>query len=1016
MPPPSRKPRRFWRLCRIYFRRVRITMWFLVLLLLGAALYVNQIGLPGVLKRPLVERLRARGLDLQFSRLRLRWYHGIVAENVRFGHADDPESPHLTASELQVRLNYRALCRFKLQLEAVVLRQGELTLPVLQTNLGRQQLTVSNIQTELRFLPGDQWALDNFRAGFAGATVRLSGIVTNASAVRDWKFIKTEQGTGQSAQRWQQRLNRLADHLQRIHFSAPPELVLDVRGDALDPQSLGVLMLLAAPGAETPWGEIDQGRFGARLYPADTNRFSRAKIEVGARSATTPWGEITNVVLELNLNSTEASDLIEGRVSLVADRVNSPWGNGSNALFRAHWMHSITNPIPLSCEGHCELGSLETRWGHARGIQLSTVLQRPSTGQPSSRMDSSTGWWTNLEPYLLNWDCQAEAVEAPEIQVTAFSCGGSWQAPDLVVTNLHAVLYKGRLDGRAHLNFTTRELQASLASDFDPHRISPLLNEGGRRWLEQYQWSKPPVLQAEARVTLPAWTNHEPDWRGEVQPTLWLAGEFNVPEGASYQQVPVDSAHSHFTYSNLSWHLPDLTLTRREGAVRAEHRASDLTKDFYWHIKGAVNPEVLRPVLGPDEQRGLNLFTLTQAPVFDAEVWGRFNEQERTGFKARVALTNFSFRGEAISSVVTSLRYTNQVLQFFGPSIECGTQHVSADGLMVDFKQQLVFLTNGYSTADPMLIARVIGPKIAEAIEPYQFLRPPTGHVFGTIPLRGEEGADLHFYLDGGPFHWWKFNLPNISGHVHWQGLRLSLNEVGAAFYDGHANGDAEFAFPPGEPAQFHFTLATTNTLLQALMADLVRTNHVEGRLTANLDITSASEADWHSVNGYGNLDLRDGLIWDIPLFGIFSPMLNGIAPGLGNSRATAGTCSFVITNGVLFSNDLEIRSATMRLQYRGTVDLDTHLNARVEAELLRDMWVIGPLISTVFWPVTKLFEYKVTGTLHEPKTDPVFIVPKLVLMPFHPFRTLKGLLPEDTSGRTNAPSLHVSPLTSPKS
>jgi hypothetical protein len=189
-------------------------------------------------------------------------------------------------------------------------------------------------------------------------------------------------------------------------------------------------------------------------------------------------------------------------------------------------------------------------------------------------------------------------------------------------------------------------------------------------------------------------------------------------------------------------------------------------------------------------------------------------------------------------------------------------------------------------------------------------------------------------------------------------------------------------------------------------MGDLVRSNRLEGRLTANLDVTRASTADWHTVNGYGNLELRDGVIWDIPLFGIFSPVLNGIVPGLGNSRATAGTCTFLLTNGVLSSNDLEIRSSGMRLDYRGTVDLETRLNAKVDAELLRDMWVIGPLVSTVFWPVTKLFEYKVTGVLHDPKMEPVFIIPKLVLMPFHPFRTIKGLFPEDTS-RTNAPTVH---------
>ena len=76
-----RQKGRFWRTCRICFRWVRITVWLLILALLGVLIYLNQIGLPDFAKKPLLEKLRARGLDLQFSRLRLRWYGGLTARN-----------------------------------------------------------------------------------------------------------------------------------------------------------------------------------------------------------------------------------------------------------------------------------------------------------------------------------------------------------------------------------------------------------------------------------------------------------------------------------------------------------------------------------------------------------------------------------------------------------------------------------------------------------------------------------------------------------------------------------------------------------------------------------------------------------------------------------------------------------------------------------------------------------------------------------------------------------------------
>ena len=79
--------------------------------------------------------------------------------------------------------------------------------------------------------------------------------------------------------------------------------------------------------------------------------------------------------------------------------------------------------------------------------------------------------------------------------------------------------------------------------------------------------------------------------------------------------------------------------------------------------------------------------------------------------------------------------------------------------------------------------------------------------------------------------------------------------------------------------------------------------------------MTSANSKNWRTWNGYGQANLHDGLIWDVPIFGILSPVLNTVTPGLGSSRATDATARFAMTNGVAFSDDMEIRSTMMRLQ-----------------------------------------------------------------------------------------------------
>jgi hypothetical protein len=186
-----------------------------------------------------------------------------------------------------------------------------------------------------------------------------------------------------------------------------------------------------------------------------------------------------------------------------------------------------------------------------------------------------------------------------------------------------------------------------------------------------------------------------------------------------------------------------------------------------------------------------------------------------------------------------------------------------------------------------------------------------------------------------------------------------------------------------------------TNVNLHTLALTLgSTTNHLEGTLAGQIVVTNASTEDWRTLSGHGHVNVRDGLLWDIPIISILSPVLNTVAPGLGNSRATEASASFVITNRLIYSDSLDIRSTMTRLEYVGTIDLNQNVNAHVTAQLLRDTWVVGPLVSTVLWPVSKLFEYHITGSLKDPRSEPIYVLPKLLLLPLHPIRTLEDIIP----------------------
>jgi hypothetical protein len=174
------------------------------------------------------------------------------------------------------------------------------------------------------------------------------------------------------------------------------------------------------------------------------------------------------------------------------------------------------------------------------------------------------------------------------------------------------------------------------------------------------------------------------------------------------------------------------------------------------------------------------------------------------------------------------------------------------------------------------------------------------------------------------------------------------------------------------------------------------RTNRLEGIFGGELSITDGSVNDTKTWDGLGHVELKEGLLWDIPAIGIVSPILNAIIPGLGNVRAKDAKATYTITNGVIYSKDLEIHATMMHLKYRGTIDFGGNINARMEAQLLKGVPFFGDLFRVVLWPVGKLFEYRVTRTLNDPKLDEVYVIPKLLLFPLQPIKTLKDVFGEE--------------------
>jgi hypothetical protein len=874
----------FWRNCRVGFRWCRFSAWLLALAVIGAVGWLNRIGLPDFLKTRLVATLHERGVNLEFSRMRLRFERGIVVENVRVGAAQD-SNPVLTLGEVQLQMDFPALLHRRLQVDGLVLRQGKFLWPFSPTNT----LRLDGIQTDLRFQTNDTWSLDNFQANLAGAKVTLSGDIAHAPEIAGWEMF---HGTGSTNfPGWPAQLQKISDMLGRIHFDGTPLLNLTVNGDARDTHSFVIRLMAGASGAQTPW-------------------FS------------------------------------------------------------------------------------------ARDLQFTANLTAPA-GAPT-HFDLAWGFWTNAQPYQLQWSARGAQLRSEKLDADSITCGGFWRAPELAVTNLSAELGGGRLDATATLNVATRELAFTNSSCFDPHAVYPLLTEKTVARLADFSWTQPPSLQIGGAVILPSWTNAQPDWNGTVRPTVRLDGELAFTN-ATVMGAQIDSARTHFSYLDMIWQLSDLAVAQEETRLEIGGFEDDVTKKYQWRIRGALDPESARPFLtAGNGARGLDIVQLADPLALDLNVSGRLYDYDGIVANGFLAATNFAVRGEHFGDVTTAVNYTNRVLTFLHPLMHTGAQMATGESVTLDFNTRLIFFTNLLSATDPEPVARAIGSQTGKLVAPYHFLQPPTVRVNGRIPLGGLNGgremADVDMRFDiikGGPFEWLKLKTTNLVASLQWRAQTLTLTNLAAALYGGTATGFAYFDFHVAhDGADYQYAVNVSNVNLHLLAMDLwAPTNQLEGALAGELVVTSASTENWRTLAGHGRVNLRDGLLWDIPVVHFLSPVLNAVSPGLGNSRATEASGNFVITNGLIATDSLEIRSTMTRLEYVGTIDLQQNVNARVTAQLLRDM-PGGQVISPLLWPVSKLFEYRVTGPLTNPKSAPVFLLPKLLMIPLHPIRALEDFIP----------------------
>jgi hypothetical protein len=786
-------------------------------------------------------------------------------------------------------------------------------------------------------------------------------------------------------------------------------------------------------GIVTPEGEADEADLSG-LWPDTT----RARILVTGRLEKPRWPhgrigraqfslEITNAVPWSATATAAVSDLVVAQIhapqvsltaalhpakdtnlvtvawSLLAGALESEGARATNAALRGQgdWILHEKRPLAQAVNGR--IGQIVVRSGEATQIEFTAEITPPA-GQFIHKADASWGPWRPLEPVGVAAELRAQTLRAQNLEAEKIVARIRWDAPALAIEKLEAALCGGTFAATGRVQVASRQAMVQLKSDMDPHQLAPRLGTNIVHWLRPFVWEKSPRIEVRAQMTLPAWTNAAPQWLEEWKrvgvPSLDLTGGVAVGR-AQYRGVPVESAATGIVIRERVLQLPELQLVRPEGRLTVGYTGRLAAGKHQWRVRGVVDPAVARPLLDEATRRVFDQFQFRTPLAVEGEMHGQWRVPEATGLRARVATTNLVFKGESFSNVSAAIVFTNRVLTATEVRVARGDEEVRVARVAVDWRGDRITIEQAESTMDPLLVTGLIGASTRRAIEPYRFAKPPVARVNGSLPISNSERTDLTFELRGGPFQWEPFRLADVNATVHWVTNRVILTNVVGGFYGGRLAGQARFDVGRADRTGFQFDLAVENADLNKLLKDVSSpTNQVLGRFDGRLVITEANTADARSWRGFGNATLRDGLLWDVGPVGVLIPRLEGTLLNIVRSQAKSAGATFAITNSVIHTRDLEIRTGQTQLRFDGQIGFDQKVDMKVAAVLLPKMGEISAdwLFGSTLGRVTRLFEFHITGTLDQPKAKPVVDIKKpwtLPLLPWKLLLDLKDRIPE---------------------
>lgn len=435
-------------------------------------------------------------------------------------------------------------------------------------------------------------------------------------------------------------------------------------------------------------------------------------------------------------------------------------------------------------------------------------------------------------------------------------------------------------------------------------------------------------------------------------------------------------ASFHLSGPEFSLRKLDAVIGRgsQQGAVRGSGTCRLDTHEFAASATTECDPNAVISLLTRNQARVIRSLDFKQdPPTTRLQVTGDFDNPKLFQMKGHLHGTNFSYNGASLAVFDSDAAVSNGVLTFH--PMTAVREEGKVEGLVaIDFDNERVEV-DAVSSCDPYMVGRIIGPNTEKFLRTFRFEGPARVKAKGLVDYGHFTNTDMVASADLQQAGILWLIMERCVFDLHILGNKLFFSNTTGIMYGGGFAGDATFTdIDSGTNIGYRIAGTLQGADLSRLVQDMrkVGGDPYKGELSVNAVVSGIlGSGKCSTVTGSGHISTRRGHLFQMPLFGGLSQLLSRIYPGLGFASQTDFTADFTIADCRVHTRNAFLEGSVLSVSGQGDYYFNEQLNVDVQVQLLR-AGIVASVLRAVTFPVTKLLEFNLSGTLKEPNWWPV--------------------------------------------